>query len=280
MLDRILIRRYILSTNDEMGKMAALDVGSVLREYTADKDLRVVASFAAAPSQDTFLAHLCKEPMINWEKVSAIHLDEYVELPKGHPNTFQVYLKEHLFDKVPIPSANVHYIKDLEGTAEQIATKYENRIKKLIDDVRKEGGVYISCIGIGVNGHIAFNEPHVDKRTEKMVIPVKIDETSVQQQYDDYKDHHDPKARYASLEDVPRKAITLSCAGILNADRIYCIVPGLQKADAVKAMWDGPITDNLPASLLRMHSSMFLYLDEDSASKLDECPRLTKVRGL
>lgn len=274
MEDKITIRRYILPTNEEMGKKVGRDVGKILREYTVQKDVRVLASFAAAPSQDTFLAQLCREKGIDWDKVIAIHLDEYIELPRAHPNTFEVYLKEHLFDKVSIPEANIHYIKELEGTPEQIATEYENKIEKLIADVREESGIYLSCIGIGVNGHIAFNEPHVDKRTERMVIPIEIDETSVQQQYDDYKNHPNPEARYSSFEEVPRKAITLSCAGILESDIIYCTVPGPQKADAVKAMWDGHITDDLPASLLRMHPSMFLYLDRDSANKLEKIPKL------
>jgi len=274
MEDQITVKRFILPTNEEMGKYVGSDVGAILREYTIDKELKVVVSFAAAPSQDTFLAQLCKEKGINWKKVIAIHLDEYVELPKGHPNSFEVYLREHLFDHVPIPEENIYFIKDLEGTPEEMAVKYENIMKKVISDVREKGGIYIACIGIGVNGHISFNEPHVDKRTKRMVIPVEIDETSVQQQYDDYKDNPNPDARYKSLQEVPRKAITLSCAGILEADRIYCAVPGPQKADAVKAMWDGHITDKLPASLLRMHPSMFLYLDKDSASKLDEMPKI------
>jgi len=265
----ITLQRKIFATNQEMGGTAGKEVGEALREYTVRKNLPVVANFAAAPSQDTFLAQLSKEEGIDWEKVTAVHLDEYVDLDKGHPNTFQVYLEEHLFDNIPIPREKVHYIKDLRGSPQEIATEYDQLIRKVVEETRDRGGIYIACIGIGVNGHIAFNEPHVDKRTKRIVIPVEIDETSVKQQYDDYKDHPNPQARYQTLEDVPQRAITVSCAGILAADRIFCMVPGAQKADAVKAMWDGPITDKLPASLLRLHHQVVLYLDRASASKLD-----------
>ncbi|MHC4789287.1 MAG: 6-phosphogluconolactonase, partial [Planctomycetota bacterium] len=184
-----------------------------------------------------------------------------------------VYLREHIFSRVPLPEGNVHLIKDLQtATPEETARLYEGRLRALLGQVREEGGLYLACIGIGVNGHIAFNEPHVDKRTSRMVIPVELDEVSVQQQYDDYREHADPAARYASLQEVPRRAVTVSCAGILAADRILCIVPGQQKAEAVRRMWDGPISDELPASLLRMHPNATLYLDAGSARLLDRPP--------
>jgi len=262
----------IFVDSKEMGKAAAKDVAALLREYTAKRKKRVVINFAAAPSQDFFLAQLCREKGIAWNKVTAVHLDEYVDLKRGHPNTFESYQREHLFSKINIPAENVHYIKALKGSAKQIAAGYGRFIKSTVGGVRKSGGIYIACIGIGVNGHIAFNEPHVNKRTPEWVIPVKIDSVSVRQQYNDYKNNPNPAARYENLEEVPRNAVTVSCAGILNADRIFCIVPGKHKADAVKAMWDGPVTDKLPASLLRMHPDMTLYLDKASAGKLDRVP--------
>lgn len=234
-----------------------------------------MAMFAAAPSQDTFLDALCAESGIRWDRVEGVHLDEYVDLERGHPNTFEAYLREHLFGRVPIPDGNVHYVKEVEGaSAEETAVAYERRLRSVLDRVRAEGGAFVACIGIGVNGHIAFNEPHVDKRTGRMVVPVEIDATSVQQQYDDYRDHPDPAARYGSLDDVPRRAVTVTCAGILAADGIFCMVPGEQKARAVKAMWDGPVTDDVPASLLRLHPEVRLYLDEASAALLDRAPEL------
>ena len=263
------------ATEKRMGAAVAKDVGKILRTYTTKKGLPVVGNFAAAPSQDAFLDRLCKAKGCDWSKLLAVHLDEYFDLPKGHCNTFQAYLDEHLFGKVPVPRENIRYIKDVEGASvEDVAEKYERIMRDTIADVRGKGGVYIACIGIGVNGHIAFNEPHVDKRTSRMVIPVEIDDVSVRQQYDDYKNHPNPSARYASLADVPRRAVTVSCAGILDAEMIFCTVPGAHKAAAVKAMCDGPISDAVPASLLRMHPNVTIYLDEASASQLDEIPRI------
>lgn len=273
--DAVRIVRKTLATDELMGRAAAQDVGELLRELTAKQGKPALVNFAAAPSQDTFLAALCEQDGIDWAKVEAIHLDEYFDLPRNHPNTFEVYLREHIFSRVPIPDANVHYVKAIQAaTPEQTADRYEAEVCGLLSSVREAGGIYVACIGIGVNGHIAFNEPHVDKRTGRFVIPVEIDEVSVRQQYDDYKAHPDPEARYASLEDVPRRAITVSCAGILAADRIFCMVPGAHKAEAVRKMWDGPVTDALPASLLRMHPCMTLYLDAASAGLLDRPPTL------
>ena len=267
------IARKILPTDEAMGRAAAQDAGDLLRELTAERGLPVLANFAAAPSQDTFLDALAAQEGIDWGKVTAIHLDEYFDLPREHPNSFEVYLRDHILSRVPIPPEQVYLIKANQAdTPEATAERYEAIIRERLAAVRAAGGAYVACIGIGVNGHIAFNEPHVDKRTTRFVIPVEIDEVSVQQQYDDYKDHPDPAARYASIEDVPRRAVTVSCAGILAADRIFCMVPGRRKADAVRAMWDGPVTDDLPASLLRMHPQMTLYLDAESASLLAAPP--------
>jgi len=273
--EKVRAARKILPTDELMGQAAARDVGRVLRRLTAEEGKPVMANFAGAPSQDTFLAALCAEEGIAWERVQAVHLDEYFDLPPGHPNTVGLYLREHLFDRVPIPEGNVHYVKDVAGEDPAgLAKAYGSVLREVLASVRSGGGEYVACIGIGVNGHIAYNEPHVDKRAGEMVLPVGIEDVSVQQQYDDYKHHPDPAARHGSLSEVPRRAVTVSCAGILAADRIFCMVPGRHKAEAVRAMWDGPVTDALPASLLRTHRRMTLYLDEASASLLDRGPVL------
>jgi len=269
------LRRKAFETEELMGQTVGSDVGDVLRRVTAEEGKPVVLNLAAAPSQDAFLSVLVKQQGIDWQKVQVVHLDEYLDLPRNHPNTFEVYLRDHIISQVPVPDENVHYIKAVEAdSANEVARLYESTLRDLVAAVRQAGGVYVACIGIGVNGHIAFNEPSVVKRTGRMVIPVQIDDVSVHQQYYDYKDHPDPEARYATMDDVPRRAVTLSCAGILDADRIFCTVPGRQKAEAVRAMWDGPITNQVPATLLRMHPCMTLYLDAESASLLDHKPAL------
>ena len=202
--------------------------------------------FAAAPSQNEFLAHLTKNRNIDWSRVTCFHLDDYVDLPRYHPNTFETYLKEHLFDHVN--PRRIYFLKALKGSPARVARQYGEYI-------RRNGGVDIACIGIGENGHIAFCEPGADLNDPQMVRIIRINDRSVRQQYRDYKDDPNPKARYASLKAVPRRAFTMTVPAILSAREIYTMVPGPQKADAVRKMWEGPISSACPSSALRMHSS-------------------------
>ena len=248
----------IYETRNEMGKEAAKDVAAALRKFIKVRGKATVV-FAAAPSQDEFLAHLRRDKRIDWSRVICFHLDDYVDLPPNHPNTFEVYLKEHLFNYVK--PRRIYFLKALKGTPSQVAQAYGEYI-------RRNGGLDISCIGIGENGHIAFCEPGSDLNDPQTVRIIRINDRSVRQQYRDYKDHPDPKARYASLKAVPRRAFTMTVPAILSAREIYTIVPGPQKADAVRKMWEGPISSACPSSALRMHSWVKIYLDKDSANKL------------
>jgi glucosamine-6-phosphate deaminase len=248
----------ILPSRDEMGKIAAGDVAQAMSRFIKGKG-KVNVVFAAAPSQNEFLAHLAKNKSIDWSRVTGFHLDDYVDLPRYHPNTFEVYLKEHLFNYVS--PRRIYFLKALKGTPSQVARQYGEHI-------RRNGGLDISCIGIGENGHIAFCEPGSDLNDPQTIRLIRINDRSVRQQYRDYKDHPDPKARYASLKAVPRRAFTMTVPAILSAREIYAIVPGPQKADAVRKMWEGPISSACPSSALRMHSWVKIYLDKDSAKKL------------
>jgi len=245
-------------TRDEMGRAAAKDVAAAMKKYIKSKG-KVVMVFAAAPSQNEFLAHLAKIRALDWSRVICFHLDEYVDLPRNHPNTFEGYLREHLFDLVN--PRTVYYLKGMEGKAKEVGRRYVNLL-------RRHGGVDISCIGIGENGHIAFNEPGSDLDDPEWVRIITIDRRSVKQQYRDYKDHPNPAARYASLKAVPRKAWTMTVPAILSAREVYTIVPAPQKAAAVKKMWEGPISSACPSAALRRHACVKIYLDEDSASAL------------
>jgi glucosamine-6-phosphate deaminase len=248
----------IYGTRYEMGKAASLDVAAAMKRFIRVKG-KVNVVFAAAPSQDEFLAHLVKNRSVDWSKVTCFHLDDYVDLPRRHPNTFEVYLEDHLFNQVK--PRRVHFLKALTGTPDQVAGRYAEAIKR-------NGGIDISCIGIGENGHIAFCEPGSDLRDPRMIRVIRINDRSVRQQYRDYKDHPDPAARYASLKAVPRRAFTMTVPAILSAKEVYTIVPGPQKADAVKKMWEGPISSACPSSALRMHARVRIYLDRASAGKL------------
>ncbi len=271
-----LLKVRVYENADLMGAAAAEKTAEILKPLTA-KRKPVLSVFAAAPSQDTFLKHLCRQQGIDWSRVTAFHLDEYLDLPRHHPNTFETYLNKHIFEKIPLPESNIKMIKSLTGTPDKIADTYGSMLKESVDRVRGEGGIYIAFIGIGVNGHIAFNEPGTNIYSSRWVLPVEIDNVSVKQQFDDYKNHPDPDARYATLEDVPRKALTMSCAAILEADVILCIVPGKQKADAVQKSLEGPVTPDVPASLLRKHRSTTIFLDRESAGKLSPPPSVQKT---
>ena len=248
----------IFKTRDEMGKAAARDVAEAMRR-TIKETGKVKVVFAAAPSQNEFLAHLRRDRTIDWSKAVCFHLDDYVDLPWNHPNTFEVYLKEHLFNHVK--PRRIYFFKALKGTPSQIARQYSEAIKR-------NGGIDIACIGIGENGHIAFCEPGSDLHDPQMIRILRIDDRSVRQQFRDYKDHPNPAARYRTLKEVPRRAFTMTVPAILSAKEVFTIVPGLQKADAVKKMWEGPLTSACPSSALRMHSRVRMYLEKDSAAKL------------
>jgi glucosamine-6-phosphate deaminase len=175
----------ILPTREEMGKAAARDVAAAMKRFIREKG-KVNMVFAAAPSQNEFMAQLCKDKSINWSRVVCFHLDDYVDLPRNHPNTFEVYLNEHLFNFVR--PRKIFFFKALKGNPAQIAGQYAEAIKR-------NGGIDISCIGIGENGHIAFCEPGSDLHDPKTIRVIRIDDRSVRQQYRDYKDHPNPEAR-------------------------------------------------------------------------------------
>ncbi|MDP1993357.1 MAG: glucosamine-6-phosphate deaminase [Syntrophales bacterium] len=248
----------ILPTRDEMGKRVAGDVAQAMNRFIKEKG-SVNIVFAAAPSQDEFLVHLSRKRNIDWSRVTCFHLDEYVDLPRHHPNTFEAYLQEHIFNMVQ--PKQIHFIKALKGTPGEVARKYT----RIIDE---SGGIHIACIGIGENGHIAFCDPGSDLYDPRTVRIIRLDDRSVRQQYRDYKDHPDPAARYVSLKAVPHRAFTMTIPAILSAEEIYTIVPGPQKTAAVKKMWEGPLSSACPSSALRMHSRVKIYLDQDSAQKL------------
>ena len=256
----------ILPNREEMGKAAAREVSRAMKRIIKEKG-KVTMVFAAAPSQNEFLAHLTKNRNIDWSRITCFHLDDYVDLPRYHPNTFETYLKEHLFDHVN--PRRIYFLKALMGSPARVA-------RRMGSISGGTAGVDIACIGIGENGHIAFCEPGADLNDPQMVRIIRINDRSVRQQYRDYKDDPNPKARYASLKAVPRRAFTLTVPTILSAREIYTIVPGPQKADAVRKMWEGPISPSCPSSALRLHRFVKIYLDEGSAKKLKKgsspCP--------
>ncbi|MCM8785213.1 MAG: 6-phosphogluconolactonase [Candidatus Omnitrophica bacterium] len=263
---------YILRDNEELGLFASKKAGEILEKYTNQLNKKCLCVFAAAPSQDTFLENLSKNKNIKWENIYAFHLDEYTDLPIGHPNTFQEYLRTHIFEKVNIPEENIFYMKEAGNSPDEIIENYTKAFMEKYKEIKNDGGIYLSFIGIGVNGHIAFNEPETDLWTDEIIVKIRIDNISVKQQYEDYKNHPNPKARYKSLDDVPRNALTMTVSAILLSDKIFCMVPGKQKANAVKQTIDGDITNKVPSSFLRLHENVSLFLDQESAYLLLKKP--------
>lgn len=202
--------------------------------------------FAAAPSQSETLAALIEAPGIDWGRVVAFHMDDYIGLAPDAPERFAIWLDTHLFDKLPFGEV---YRIVAEPDPEAAAAAYAAAMA--------EAPIDIVCLGIGVNGHIAFNDPPVADFEDPLDVKVvELDEICRQQQVDD--------DCFATLADVPLRAITLTVPRLLRADKLFCVVPGRGKREAVRQTLHGPISTDCPASILRLHPDCILYLDAES----------------
>ena len=245
-----LLEVKVYANRDEMGAAAARRAGDVLRRTLAEKGEANVI-FAAAPSQNETLAHLVLERGIDWTRVNAFHMDEYVGLPLSHPARFSRYLAEHIFDLVPF--RRVFRIGEGNGTPEEECHRYEELLKEYPTD--------LVCLGIGENGHIAFNDPGVaDFRDPVLAKLAALDDVCRQQQVND--------GCFPAVENVPTHAMTLTCPTLTRASHLFCIVPAKTKAVAVRATLCDPISEQCPATVLRRHDSATLYLEPDSAALL------------
>lgn len=237
---------HVAADRAACGRQAAEAVaGALVALLDAQPRARMV--FAAAPSQQHMLAALVATPGIAWERVTAFHLDEYVGLPPGAPQRFTAWLDAHLFGLVPLGA--VHRLRP-EPDPVQGARAYAALLA--------EAPLDIGCIGIGVNGHLAFNDPPVaDFADPQAVKPVVLDQVCRQQQVDD--------GCFASFDLVPPQALTLTIPAIMAARKLVCTVPGAAKRAAVRAALHGPIETACPASILRTHPDCLLFLDRESA---------------
>ncbi|MBQ2955907.1 MAG: glucosamine-6-phosphate deaminase [Clostridia bacterium] len=242
------VKRY--PTRAAMGAAAAEEAAEVIRELLAKKD-EINMIFAAAPSQNEFLEALVKAPGIDFTRINAYHMDEYVGLDDDAPQRFGNFLKDHIFGLAPFKSVNY-----IQGNAEDIDAECE-RYSKLLRDNPTD----IVCMGIGENGHIAFNDPHVaDLKDPVLVKKVSLDEVCRMQQVHD--------GCFASLDLVPKYALTLTVPALVNADYHFCIVPAASKANAVRETVYGPIGEKCPATSLRTCEHAVLYVDQDSGAQL------------
>lgn len=239
----------IFATKDEMGKAAATSVTEKLNAAIAEKGFANLI-LATGASQFQFLDHL-QQQAIDWKKITVFHLDEYKGMPVTHPASFRKYLKERILDKVQ-PKA-VHYLNGDAPDAEAEVLRYENLLK--------DHPVDIACIGIGENGHIAFNDPPVaDFNDPKLVKVVELDEACRKQQLGE--------GWFPTFDDVPTHALSLTIPAIMGCKAISCVVPDERKSKAVYNTLNAEISTACPATILRTHPDCILYLDESSASKL------------
>jgi glucosamine-6-phosphate deaminase len=243
--DKLTVKIY--SSRDEMGKKAAEETARKITELLAIKD-EINMIFAAAPSQNDFLRHLITDYDIEWKRVNAFHMDEYIGLDKDAPQGFGNFLKERLFGKTPFKKA--YYLNGQAESPEIECLRYTYLLMEHPAD--------IVCLGIGENGHIAFNDPPIaDFNDPSKVKVVKLDQVCRQQQVNDN--------CFAQLKDVPTHAFTLTIPALLKADYMICIVPASNKAKAIYHTLNDEISENCPATILRTQENAVLYLDNVSS---------------
>ena len=239
----------IFDTREEMGAVAAKDAAKIINEVIAKNGVANVV-FAAAPSQNDLLENLLKED-IDWSKVRGFHQDEYIGIDASEPAGFGNFLNRAIFEKVSFKE--LHYLLCKADEAEAKCAEYTDLLKKYPID--------LIFLGIGENGHLAFNDPAVaDFNDPKMIKVVELDDVCRQQQVND--------GCFVTLNDVPKQAMSLTMSFIMSVPHAICVVPTIRKANAVYNALNGPVTTACPASILREHKDATLYLDKDSASKI------------
>lgn len=246
--DKLKIR--IHDTRAMMGAQAAYDVSRKIRELLAGQDY-VNIVFAAAPSQNEFLSFLSGDKDVDWSRINAFHMDEYIGLDKDAPQGFGNFLKKRLFDLAPF-----HEVFCLDGNAGDPSLECRRYA-----DLLMQYPTDIVCLGIGENTHLAFNDPHIAEFDDPLMVKVvKLAEASRQQQVND--------GCFSRIALVPAYALTLTIPALLRAKAVYCIVPGCNKAEAVYHTLHSRLSEEYPSTALRKHPDATLYLDKDSSQKI------------
>lgn len=240
----------VYRSNEEMGEAAAGEAAEIIMSAVAEKGSANII-IATGNSQLTFLRSLREREGIPWEKVRVFHMDEYIDLPQGHPASFPTFLQRHLLDHIPAPAA-FYPVRARAGQIETDCAEYAGALRQYPAD--------LCAMGIGENGHIAFNDPPFAEFEDPVWVKVvRLDEMSRKQQVGE--------GHFRDLDEVPTHAITLTIPALLAARRVLCIVPEQRKAEAVYQALHGPIVESCPASILRTTAHVQLYLDPESAGK-------------
>ena len=237
----------ILKNKQALGKVAAQRGAELIRKAILDRGMANII-VATGASQFEMLNELVKED-VDWSKVTAFHLDEYIGISEMHPASFRKYLKERFADIVS--PKMFHYVNGEINPDEEC---------KSLGNLISKHPIDLAFVGIGENSHLAFNDPPADFETEEAYLVVKLDEDCRKQQMGE--------GWFPTISDVPEKAISMSIKQIMKSKTIICCVPDLRKAEAVKKTVEGSISPTIPASIMRNHEAVWLYLDEDSSSML------------
>lgn len=237
----------IHDTKDDLGRAAARKGSQLINEAISRKGAANII-VATGASQFEMLEEL-KNCEVEWPRVTAFHLDEYIGIAETHPASFRKYLKERFADHVPI--GQFHYVNGETDPLEEC-----NRLGALIG----RHPIDVAFIGIGENAHLAFNDPPADFNTDEAYIVVNLDDACRKQQFGE--------GWFPSVDEVPERAISMSIKQILKSGSIICSVPDRRKADAVKAAVEGDVSPEIPASILSEHKDTWLYLDKESSSLL------------
>ena len=244
------MKKKIFESSSELGRAAAHTAEAVIRDAIARQGkARIIV--ATGVSQFSFLKELTASSLINWQQVEMFHLDEYVGLPITHKASFRRFLLDRLIK--PSGIKNYHLL-NVENDAVSVCRQVGAKLNA--------GPIDIAFVGIGENGHLAFNDPPADFTTDEPYLIVNLDEACRRQQVGE--------GWFKDLSEVPQQAISMSIRQILKAHKILCIAPEERKAQAVKACLEGEISPDMPASILRTHPDVTLYLDKDSSSLLDQ----------
>jgi glucosamine-6-phosphate deaminase len=240
----------IYSSAASQGKAAAARGAELISEAISRRG-RARVIIATGNSQEHMIASLVQTSEFDWKRMEAFHMDEYLGISRHHPASFRRWLREHLSDQVS--PGQVHLLEGDVSDPEAEIRRYE---RLLLD-----APIDVCFLGIGENGHIAFNDPHVaDFADPETVKIVDLDERCRRQQVGE--------GHFNTIEEVPRQAITLTCTGLMRSENLICCVPEARKAEAVRNALEGKISTSCPGSVLRSHQHVTIYLDRDSAALL------------
>jgi glucosamine-6-phosphate deaminase len=240
----------IMADKATMGKAAAAAGAEHIRRAIRERGAANII-VATGASQFEMLNALVAEPEIMWNVVTAFHLDEYVGLPISHPASFRLYLWQRFVSKLPYPLWAFHYLNgesDPQGECRRVA------------EIIRKAPIDVAFVGIGENGHLAFNDPPADFETEEPYLVVNLDDACRRQQLGE--------GWFPTFDDVPKQAISMSVRQIMKSRAIVCTVPDTRKAEAVRNAVEGEVSPKVPAAILQRHSDCMLYLDKPAASML------------